>query len=193
VADKEVKATKEGAGEEGRRAREVMDCRTKIAGAFERATGRPPPDTGHVEVWAAQGYHLPLCAAVVAEGLARKPDISTLQYFDGRIADAHQRRAGNGSEPAAKPASAEPVDRETALRRAFEVWLKYPTCEISGTQPGDKACPIPPELLLAWLIEAGRRSPDDVQAHVARAIHRVQARLAEKLAAEKVAAEERAG
>ena len=41
------------------------------------------PDTARVEVWAAQGFDLVLCAAVVAEGLGRKPSISTLKYFDG--------------------------------------------------------------------------------------------------------------
>jgi hypothetical protein len=150
-----------------------MDCRTKIAQEFEQATGRPPPDTGHVEVWAAQSYDLTVCASVVAEGLARKPDIIALKYFDRRLAELHQRTGGNG----AAPATAKPETEEAKRRRMYEYWLRvgdyWPGSW--GPSPGAYGCPIPDDLLVRWLLETARdpAAPD----HVAPVLQQVCERL----------------
>jgi hypothetical protein len=181
LAEQEVKA-KEGADKEERRAREVMDCRTKVAKAFEQA-GRLPPDTAYIEVWAAQGYDLMLCASVVAEGLARKRDIGSLKYFDRRLAELHQGRTGNGAghtETTTKPASAEP--KEVKWRRMFDFWVRTETWPSAwGPPPGSWGCggtdelpPIPTPRLLGWLLEAARLSPHEV--HIASAIQRIEER-----------------
>jgi hypothetical protein len=126
-------------------AREAIDCRVKITAAFEQA-GRLPPDTGRVEVWAAQGYDLTLCASVVAEGLARNSDIGSLKYFDRRLADVHQRRAGNGSghvEPAEKPT-------EEALWRRMWPIAWGPAPDVGGFE-------IPKELIAKWTAEEAEK------------------------------------
>jgi hypothetical protein len=97
-------------------------------------------------VWAAQGYDLTLCASVVAEGLARNSDIGSLKYFDRRLADVHQRRAGNGSghvEPAEKPT-------EEALWRRMWPIAWGPAPDVGGFE-------IPKELIAKWTAEEAEK------------------------------------
>ena len=132
-------------------------CRRAVTEAFLAAQARSPeapqilPDTARVEVWAAQGFDLVICAAVVVDGLSRKPSISTLKYFDGAIKDAHEKRVkSNGS---AERKSAEP--KEVLWRRQWDWWRR------TGEWPGvwgaspdaSHGCEIPKELIERWSAE----------------------------------------
>lgn len=78
------------------------DLRKLIAAAFqELAPNRLVPDTNRAAVWLAQGYDAELILSVIREGLARKPDIGSLSYFDRRLEETHgaPHLAAGPSEP----------------------------------------------------------------------------------------------
>jgi hypothetical protein len=59
------------------------------------------PDLSRAESWVAKGYAPSMCVEVVRELLARKPDITSLAYFDAALADREAKRAPTPSERAA--------------------------------------------------------------------------------------------
>jgi hypothetical protein len=129
-------------GEEGKRAGarepdDVVQARVAIVRAFEAANSPNPPDTSRVEVWKAQGYDLKLCVATVADGIKRKPSISTLAYFDGAIRDAHANR---NPSPAIKT---EPDWNAWVAK--FTTGTPWP--RMLGPEPGYAGCRAPPDVL----------------------------------------------
>ena len=104
-------------------ARAILACRTAIVAAFEKSNSPHPPDTSRVSVWAAQGYDLTICSAVIAEGIARKPSISSLKYFDGAISEAHEKRSNGAGLSGHAAASTETTEQHDArLRRMWDAW-----------------------------------------------------------------------
>jgi len=67
----------------------TADLRQSIVSAFSEVQSATIPDTSRAGVWIAKGYQPAICLATIREGLARKPDIRSLAYFDRAIADAH--------------------------------------------------------------------------------------------------------
>lgn len=66
--------------------------RRKVVEAFEAANSPNIPDTSRVDLWLAQGFDPEIIVAAVADGVKRKPSISSLNYFDNQIREAHEKR-----------------------------------------------------------------------------------------------------
>lgn len=114
----------------------IAKLKTDIVKAFSAVGSMTlAPDTHRAERWLAQGYDAALIVATIREMLARKPNISTLAYFDRAIAEAHT----------AKPASiAKPFDLETQWRNKLERWhSKRDWPGVWGDPPGHPCCTIP--------------------------------------------------
>jgi len=88
----------------------TADLRQSIVSAFSEVRSATIPDTSRAGVWIAKGYQPAICLATIREGLARKPGIRSLAYFDQAIADAHAPPAAR-----APPAYAPPRRGFTAL------------------------------------------------------------------------------
>lgn len=101
------------------------------------------PDTHRAERWLAQGYNADLILATIREVLARKPNVTTLAYFDRPIADAHT----------AKPASiAKPIDAETEWSNKLAHWFKRKEWPgMWGDPPGHPCCKIPAAFIASFL------------------------------------------
>jgi hypothetical protein len=111
------------------------------------------PDTHRASIWIQKGYDPVICLAVIAERLARKPNIMDLSYFDNAIHEAHEKRA-----PARAPTEkthdfgggvvwpyssiAKAVDAYLADRSNNRHWPG-----ILGPPPGFAGCRVPPALL----------------------------------------------
>jgi hypothetical protein len=84
----------------------TADLRQSIVSAFSEVRSPTIPDTSRAGVWLAKGYQPAICLATIREGLARKPGIRSLAYFDQAIADAHapaSARAPPGGRPPNRP------------------------------------------------------------------------------------------
>lgn len=75
-----------------------VSVRERVTAAFRAANSPNIPDTSRVEIWRSRGHQPEICAAVVAEIVAKKPSISRLSYFDQAIADAHAHPKGRPRE-----------------------------------------------------------------------------------------------
>lgn len=100
------------------------------------------PDTHRAETWIAQGYRADLILATIREVLSRKPNITTLAYFDRPIADAHT----------AKPATiAKPIDQETEWRNKLTRWFEKDDWPgMWGDPPGHPCCKIPAAFIASF-------------------------------------------
>lgn len=99
------------------------------------------PDLSRAGVWLAKGYSSTMIVEVVRELLARKPDISSLNYFDAALAERHANRPESPSEKAASAANID-MDKVVAMYVKTGVWSKY-----AGPEPGMLGCRCPPEIL----------------------------------------------
>lgn len=121
----------------------------EIAQAFAEAGNAMPPHPGRARVWLSNGFSADLIISVVREGLARKPDISNLSYFDNRLREAAQTKP---AEQAAKPVyKAEDVFTDEAWNRAVEGWKRtkywpYGKWSLAPDMPG---CKVPAHILAA--------------------------------------------
>jgi DNA-binding Lrp family transcriptional regulator len=97
------------------------------------------PDLSRTSVWLSKGYSSTLILEVVRDGLARKPDIATLNYFDAALADKHATRPESPSERAAARVD---MDKVAEMFKKTGVWSKY-----AGPEPGMTGCKCPPEIL----------------------------------------------
>jgi len=78
------------------------DLRQAIVTAFSEVQSPIIPDTSRAGVWIAKGYEPAICLATIREGLARKPGIRSLAYFEPAIAEAHAPAAAR-APPAGRP------------------------------------------------------------------------------------------
>lgn len=126
-----------------------LALRLRIGAAFE-AVGRLSPETGHAEIWLAQGFDPDLCVAVVEEMLRKNARFRTLKYCDGAIAEAHEKRpqarspaASNGG-PVIAAGWTPPLWRVAIEEaRRDSVWNRG----LLGPPPGEKGCLAPAECL----------------------------------------------
>lgn len=66
--------------------------RGRITEAFAKGNSPNIPNTSRVDIWLAQGFDPDIIVAVIAEGVKRKPSISSLNYFDNAIREATERK-----------------------------------------------------------------------------------------------------
>ncbi|MDQ8729437.1 hypothetical protein [Bradyrhizobium sp. LHD-71] len=145
----------EGKGEEGslvetkgsetdagaRELRLIADLQAGIARAFAAANAPGVPDTSRAAMWISQGYEASIILAVVTELLQRKPSISSLNYFDPAIREAHASRTPRRIEVGPEP----PKDWDKQVQR-FKRGLPW-TTRIWGPEPGLGGCQVPREIL----------------------------------------------
>jgi hypothetical protein len=117
-----------------------VDLSQDVAKAF-LAAGREQPALSRVAVWLSKGYSPSLVIDVVREGLARKPDVASLNYFDSALAERHAKRAETPSERAAASAAID-FDKIVSLYARTGVWSKY-----AGPEPGQTGCRASAEML----------------------------------------------
>lgn len=103
--------------------------------------GKRCPDLTRAASWLATGYDPAMVREVVRELLARKPDISSLAYFDAALADRHAKRAPTPSERAA---GVSPTNMDWAVGHYAKGghWPRY-----AGPEPGLPGCKASAELL----------------------------------------------
>lgn len=113
------------------------------------------PDLSRASVWLSKGYSSTLILEVVRDGLARKPDIATLNYFDAALADKHANQPESPSEKAAASAKID-MDKVAEMFKKTGVWSKY-----AGPEPGMTGCRCPTEILAKHgIITLGARRMD---------------------------------
>lgn len=117
----------------------ARDLRVKIVKAFE--DGRSPnlPDTARAELWLSQGYDPAIIVAVVRDLVSKNPSISSLNYFDKPIRDAHAQR------------NPTPVERkETPWLEWAKRYREHHEWPMAlGPDPGSPGCRCPPDVLRA--------------------------------------------
>lgn len=115
------------------------------------------PDLGRTSVWLAKGYSPSMIIEIVKELLARKPDISSLNYFDAALAERHLKRPETPSERAAA-ASQIDMDKVAEMFVKTGVWSKY-----AGPEPGLLGCRCPAEILRKHGIGFGTKPGETMQ------------------------------
>lgn len=100
------------------------------------------PDLSRAGIWLSKGYSHTMILEVVKDLLARKPDISSLNYFDAALAERHVNRPESPSE---KIEAATKIDMDSVVAMFVKtgVWSKY-----AGNEPGMGGCRCPPEILV---------------------------------------------
>ncbi|MET0546913.1 MAG: hypothetical protein ABWZ40_11435 [Caulobacterales bacterium] len=91
--------------------------------------------------WIAKGYDSGMVREVVRELRRRKPDVKSLAYFDGALAERHGKRAETPSERAGYAAFTD-FDKVISMFVRTGVWSRY-----AGPEPGMLGCRAPRELL----------------------------------------------
>ena len=113
------------------------ELRKAIVQAFEAANSPNLPDTSRAELWLSQGYDAAIVAAVVKTCVARKPDITTLSYFDRAIREAHEQK---------RPPSAKPIEIDwPSIASNFARFGHWPGK--LGPEPGYPGCRCPRDAL----------------------------------------------
>jgi hypothetical protein len=115
----------------------AIDLRVAVVKTFESANSPNIPDTSRVDLWLSQGYDPSIITATIATILARKPEISALNYFDQPIREAHEQRAP-------KIEKQKPIDWETWVAKYREKGL---WANALGAEPGYAGCKAPREIL----------------------------------------------
>ncbi|MGO4712577.1 hypothetical protein [Bradyrhizobium sp. 2TAF24] len=116
------------------------ELRDEVARAFVQANAASVPDTGRVRLWLSQGYEADIILAVVSEIVARKPNLSSLNYFDAPIREAHASRAPK--RLALGPPSRLGIEEAVRLFATTRHWSRW-----AGPAPGLAGCRASTELL----------------------------------------------
>ena len=129
-----MKEKEDASASSARAGSEVSDLRKAIVDAFTASGSISIPDTSRASIWLERGWKPSICIAVIGEILARKPSVSSLNYFERAIADAHvapqgQARPQNGYGPKPIVVSMTPEERATALANTGRKWVEYDTPE----------------------------------------------------------------
>ncbi|MDB5607809.1 MAG: hypothetical protein JWP25_4709 [Bradyrhizobium sp.] len=116
-----------------------------IVQAFAAANSPDLPETSRAGLWLSQGYQEDICLAVIAELVRKKPSITTLNYFDNAIREAHASKA-----PARKQieiANPSEVDWDVicSMFKKFGRWSPQ-----GGNHPDSGSCRCPPEILAKY-------------------------------------------
>jgi len=97
-----------------------------------------PLDLSRAGVWLSKGYSSTLIIEVVSEVLARKPDVSSLNYFDAVLEERHAAAPESPSDIAAK----RDWDAAARLWKSNGRWPRG-----HGSDPDSPACQCPPDVL----------------------------------------------
>ena len=111
-----------------------------IVEAFESAKSPSLPDTSRAALWIEQGYSPKIILPVIRELIRKKPSISSLNYFDGAIAEAHRVKDVPKTAPQ-KPAERD-WDGACAMYKKFGRWPPD-----YGNPPGSASCECPKAIL----------------------------------------------
>jgi hypothetical protein len=147
--EKKLASTVEGGTSGSQIDTDYARLQAEIAQAFAEAGNAIPPHPGRARVWLANGFSPDLIISVIREGLARKPDISNLSYFDNRLREAAETKpAEKTAQTAYKP---EEVFTEELWTRAIEGYKRtkhwsYGKWSLPPDMPG---CSIPQHILAA--------------------------------------------
>ncbi|MEW6639475.1 MAG: hypothetical protein AB1586_03150 [Pseudomonadota bacterium] len=109
------------------------ELRSEIARAFVQANAASVPDTGRVRLWLSQGYEADIILAVVSEIVARKPSLSSLNYFDAPIREAHAARAPKRAAIGPPPRLG--IEEAVRLFASTRHWSRW-----AGPAPGLAGC-----------------------------------------------------
>jgi hypothetical protein len=142
--------------EQSRAEPEARDELQKRTGNFQQAivkafaAGNSPnlPETSRAGLWLTQGYQEDICLAVITEIVRKKPSITTLNYFDNAIKEAHASKAPPRQ---AVPMTAEEVNWDDVLATFKKIghWSKW-----AGPGLDSPACRAPPEMLAKYGLAA---------------------------------------
>jgi uncharacterized protein YdaU (DUF1376 family) len=146
---RELVSTVEGSTSAAQIDADYARLQAEIAQAFAEIGNVMPPHPGRARVWLANGFSPDLIISVIREGLARKPDISNLSYFDNRLREAAETKpAEQAAKPAYKP---EDVFTDEVWDRAITGWkrTKHWSYGKWSMPPDDPACKIPAHVLAA--------------------------------------------
>jgi hypothetical protein len=129
----------------------IGNFRQAIVQVFEASNSPTAIETSRAELWLTQGYQEDICLAVIAGIVRKNPAVSTLNYFDGAIKEAHASKA-----PPRQPVvmRAEDVDWDATLKTFKETgyWSRW-----AGPDLTSPACRCPPEMLTKHgLLQDGR-------------------------------------
>lgn len=122
----------------------VGNFRQAIVQAFESANSPNLPETSRAELWLTQGYQEDICLAVISELVRKKPSVTTLNYFDRAIAEAHASKAPPRQAVAMKPEEVNWDDVLTTYKKMGH-WSKW-----AGPDLSSPACRAPPEMLAKY-------------------------------------------
>lgn len=122
----------------------VGNFRQAIVKAFEVANSPTVIETSRAELWLTQGYQEDICLAVIADLVRKKPSITTLNYFENAIKEAHASKAPART---AVPMTAEEVNWDEVLKTFKKIghWSKW-----AGPDLNSPACRAPPEMLAKY-------------------------------------------
>ena len=123
--------------------------RVDIVKAFERAKSPNVPDTSRVDLWLSQGLDPDIILATIKTLLARKPSVSSLNYFDGAIQESHDK---------AQTATARTETNWDAAINAFKTFGNWPRWA-PGSEPGMAGCVVPDEVLRKHGIDPATGKP----------------------------------
>lgn len=112
-----------------------------IVQAFAAANSPNLPETSRAGLWLSQGYQEDICLAIVSELVRKKPSITTLNYFDNAIKEAHASKAPPRQPIVNRP---EDVNWDAVLKTFKETghWSRW-----AGPDLSSPACRAPPEML----------------------------------------------
>jgi hypothetical protein len=117
---------------------DVLQTRTAIAAAYERA-GALPPDTSRVAAWIKNGFTPDEITSCIEAILARGRAPTTLKYFDAALAEGR-------SAPRAPPRQSEPTRRGAAA-------IAHALDEVFENGPDNPRIPKNPDLLRVRIAE----------------------------------------
>lgn len=129
--------TEQNRTEHSRACTPAADLSVAIRKAFENAGSPNIPDSSRVDLWLSQGYDAAIILATVTTIVRKNPAISTLNYFDSAIREAHEKRAP-------KIEKSKPIDWEkwVAMHARGSPWP-----HTLGPEPGYDGCKAPREVL----------------------------------------------
>jgi hypothetical protein len=130
-------------------ARSDLEARTgnfrqAVVQAFASANSPNFPETSRCGLWLSQGYQEDICLAVITEIVRKKPSVTTLNYFDNAIKEAHASKAPPRQAVVMKP---EEVNWDSVLSdfKKFNRWSRW-----AGPDLESPACKAPAEMLAKY-------------------------------------------
>jgi hypothetical protein len=139
---------KQSRADEAPRAAQVNLVEEALRADLREVLG-PDVDLSRCADWIAKGYDSGMVREVVRELRRRKPDVKSLAYFDGALAERHGKRAETPSERSAGYAAVTNWDGVITMWTRGGPWSRY-----AGPEPGMIGCRAPADVLAKHGIDA---------------------------------------